>query len=660
MSKKPLLVIVGLVCILAIGLASALVWYFNSDDRDGDEHPFVALLTPRKAAKDDWVRLKAYQGTVFSGSVAGTYTYFTGLHPLLEADTNSNAFHMRFLLSRCGDTATVSVGSAKAPYVLDLDCAKHAVSRRKSPWVGKHAPPWAEVVSETYLLPNRTVVTISLGRNPKNREERTIGFNYPSQDKKDVFGKWTFIPYQLGADYGGAFLAFVDYPIGVIERRRDEQTVSLMLCDVSTPAVLAEIPVPTEAAGRPYFILDKKQDLLLACDIDYNSIVLVDLRSLVRHERNQTAEVEQARLPATAAPKEPEGDGETETVVVPLVPPVTSRSTSGGPENSTDLDEKSTSSVPYKPSLIIHCRMDAEPSIYHLAGCVEIRPDYVALPIACLSAHRTPCPLCRPPSRPRSELAGWTESDRRAVFLEDPSRFEEVLARKDARSTGWSSSQWAAWLELNRDVAFRRVKLSLERLVDMVDRFLPAEKALAKLAEAGIPEKEGQEHWQSAVVGLAERLAESGCPPASVVSVEVEVLAWRRAWAAQLSRERHREQQAQAFLTVHFVKILDVTTLLVKADAGEAKVRLLGIVPPTGGDLAQKAGMQCLAKLLATPVVELEFDEKLGREAPDGIRQAWVWVDGRLVNQELVRLGHVERAPETKTGMYWAAFYGDP
>lgn len=111
---------------------------------------------------------------------------------------------------------------------------------------------------------------------------------------------------------------------------------------------------------------------------------------------------------------------------------------------------------------------------------------------------------------------------------------------------------------------------------------------------------------------------------------------------------------------VRVARVVSGQTLEVLALNGQTtlteKVRLLGIQAPnwdTQEDWSRKATEQLTALLGEERMIRLEFDVEPYREQADGtrLRQAYVWQDDRLLNEQLVEGGFVlaqSRSPNTK------------
>lgn len=120
--------------------------------------------------------------------------------------------------------------------------------------------------------------------------------------------------------------------------------------------------------------------------------------------------------------------------------------------------------------------------------------------------------------------------------------------------------------------------------------------------------------------------------------------------------------QAADRVTVHVERVVDGDTVIVNhTDGRRERIRLTGIDTPESvhQDVARNSEYGAVASdytkaRLADRDVQLEFDVEPSDRYGRGL--AYVWVDGILFNEELIRLGYAKALPRQANQKYMADF----
>ncbi len=105
------------------------------------------------------------------------------------------------------------------------------------------------------------------------------------------------------------------------------------------------------------------------------------------------------------------------------------------------------------------------------------------------------------------------------------------------------------------------------------------------------------------------------------------------------------------------IRVIDGDTIVVFHDGREESVRLLRIDTPERGQKGYRESKDALRQMVEGRVVKLEFEHP-GREERDkyGRLLAYVYIDGRNVNVEMVRQGRSPFWTKFGRGRYAAEF----
>ena len=86
-------------------------------------------------------------------------------------------------------------------------------------------------------------------------------------------------------------------------------------------------------------------------------------------------------------------------------------------------------------------------------------------------------------------------------------------------------------------------------------------------------------------------------------------------------------------------RVFDGDTLLLERDGSEEKLRLIGVDTPEIGECYYEESSNYLEDLVQDLAVEVELDDSQGERDRFDRLLGYLWVDGKLVNNEMVRLG---------------------
>lgn len=91
----------------------------------------------------------------------------------------------------------------------------------------------------------------------------------------------------------------------------------------------------------------------------------------------------------------------------------------------------------------------------------------------------------------------------------------------------------------------------------------------------------------------------------------------------------------------HVIKVIDGDSLRIELRGIQVDLRLLGIDAPEYNQPGGEAASEFVKAWLAQGgTIDLEFDKK--RYGKYGRLLAWVWRDGHLLQEDLVRAGHAQ------------------
>ncbi|MFH0938544.1 MAG: hypothetical protein V1899_04580 [Planctomycetota bacterium] len=231
----------------------------------------VQILTPSSATASDWKNAKVSQNTL--GDTNISYWVLTNMRPTMEADTNTTAFHVRAINRRDTEGKIVTtVWSNKNANTLEIDWASGAVNRKDRNM--NKGTSFDEMHTD-----QRGAHNSNMGYTG-TREPKIVMHYYT--DEKQFAKVVTF-------DHNGYFTVngFISnqYPVAAMPLipKDGRSPPSILLLDVPHGQLIGEIKLPAEAkTGRPNFILDKDNDVLLAAQFGLDWLVAIDLRPYVR------------------------------------------------------------------------------------------------------------------------------------------------------------------------------------------------------------------------------------------------------------------------------------------------------------------------------------------------------------------------------------------
>ena len=229
------------------------------------------ILSPPPATNLNWREAKVIQGILTDPGVP--FWTLVKMRPILEADTNTTSYHMRASNQRGqnGDLVT-TIWSNKILNTLEIHWGsgvveKHPQNRSDGTMFDqRHPEQLAKVrrdISFTHLPPEWTSPAIAISFH--GQDGKITGSTIP----------FDHTPYIT-------FSAFVPstYPIGAmpaLAKERGSQSC-IILIDTDKKMILGKIPLPNDLSGRPTFMLDKENDMLLVTQFELNWLIAIDLR----------------------------------------------------------------------------------------------------------------------------------------------------------------------------------------------------------------------------------------------------------------------------------------------------------------------------------------------------------------------------------------------
>jgi hypothetical protein len=237
----------------------------------------LELLTPPAATKEDWKRLKITAENLEEGEVP--YWVLTNLKPVLEADTNTTAFHTFAANKRLENGNIVTtVWGHKIGNTLEIGWQQGKVKKQKRRT--DNGVEFAEMHDDQRSGNN---LDIGYGFQPPKYEKPGIAIT--ALRKEDKQKKSCLIPYDHTPYMPVIGFITKNYPIGVMPliSEKAKKLESILVLDVEEGKILGKIKLPVEAkSGRPNFILDKENDVLLAVQFGLDWLVAIDLRPYVK------------------------------------------------------------------------------------------------------------------------------------------------------------------------------------------------------------------------------------------------------------------------------------------------------------------------------------------------------------------------------------------
>jgi hypothetical protein len=268
------------VCAAVVALALVLWLAFG---RSGDEPTprtprptpkdplaakLVEILTPPAPRASDWKNAKVSKHTL--GDTGITYWVLTNMRPIMDADTNTTAFHVRATNRRADDGQIVTtVWSNKNGNTLEIVWASGAVNRKDRRTDA--GPMFDETHSDQH---DARSPGLGFTGSPK------LVWRVWEDDKEvDAAVRFDHLPYL-------AVVGFIsnNYPVAAMPLIPNDgrSAPSLLLLDVPHGKLLGKVELAAEAkSGRPNFILDVQNDVLLSAQFGLDWLVAIDLRAYV-------------------------------------------------------------------------------------------------------------------------------------------------------------------------------------------------------------------------------------------------------------------------------------------------------------------------------------------------------------------------------------------
>lgn len=235
----------------------------------------VKMLTPSAATASDWSHATVTNNSVDGGKIP--YWTLIKMRPILEADTNTTSFHTQASNKRGSVGGIVTtIWSDKIRNTLEVKWANGSVAKaRSNPTSGinfseNHGEQNEIVqrnVSFTTLRPDwvRPAISISVRGNDYKWTGAVIPFDHT--------------PYNR-------LVAFVptSYPIAAMPEwaKVIGHPSYILLVDTDNIKIVGEIPLPADLSGRPTFVLDKENDVLLVTQFDLSWLIAIDLRPYMK------------------------------------------------------------------------------------------------------------------------------------------------------------------------------------------------------------------------------------------------------------------------------------------------------------------------------------------------------------------------------------------
>ncbi len=204
--------------------------------------------------------------------------FLSGFLPLMEAEKNLHADHLRVKIDRSkDDDVKLSISSKKALKDALFDFKHQTFERTIRGEVEGRVP------SEDPPGEKNNGVVIGFGRAYRDREEQCISINLPQQGSRNKLH--SEIPYKYGTSENSHTFYSPKFPVCAMAKIDGEPSklTSILLLDVMRPAILAEIAVPEFArTSSPIYALDVEQQLLVGIGSDLKWLIVIDLKTLIR------------------------------------------------------------------------------------------------------------------------------------------------------------------------------------------------------------------------------------------------------------------------------------------------------------------------------------------------------------------------------------------
>ena len=259
-----------------------MVWFFFL--RDGGYgksiNPLAArlvqLLTPASATASDWKRAKVLKSTL--GDTAISYWSLTNMRPIMEADTNTTAFHVRATNRRDADGKIVTtVWSNKNANTLEVDWSSGTVNRQDRRT--DNGPKFNEMHRDQHGAQNS-----GLGFSGRPLEPIIVANFW--KDGKEICEA---LPFDYTKYFPVNGFISNNYPIAAMPLIPNDGlgAPAILLLDAHGKRLLGEVKLPAEAkGGRPNFILDQENDVLLAAQFGLDWLVAIDLRLYIGQKKD--------------------------------------------------------------------------------------------------------------------------------------------------------------------------------------------------------------------------------------------------------------------------------------------------------------------------------------------------------------------------------------
>lgn len=233
----------------------------------------IEMLTPPSATSADWKNAKVVKSCLDNAPIP--FWVLTNMRPILDADTNTTAFHVRATNRRDSQgKIQTTVWSNKNGNTLEIDWSSGIVNRRDRRT--DEGPKFDETNPEQN---GRETSNLGFTASPKLvisfwNEGREICYSIPFEH----------FPYHPVGGYISN-----SYPMAAMPLIPKAMTSpSILVIDIFQKKILGKIELPKEAkGGRPNFILDMENDVLLSSQFGLDWLMAIDFRPYKTREKTE-------------------------------------------------------------------------------------------------------------------------------------------------------------------------------------------------------------------------------------------------------------------------------------------------------------------------------------------------------------------------------------
>lgn len=249
-------VVLSLCCLLALFITYfAIVRKSNASAREAAR---LAAKITSNVSKTDGIEIK--------------YWIFTGMRPLLEAETNTNAYMVRLSCERNYKGELESqLWTNKAKHSLQVKWNRGLFSV-EAPFASEDGAEPRDLTEVQKTTGGR--LSLGLGSSPKTKIK---SITHSIRTQKGWYSQFA-IPYDHTGYMGyAAYIEEDEYPIGIIPKMhvKSPTLASLLLVDLVDEKLVAETEI--ELGGRPYFYIDRERNIVIAIDFFLEWMVAIDL-----------------------------------------------------------------------------------------------------------------------------------------------------------------------------------------------------------------------------------------------------------------------------------------------------------------------------------------------------------------------------------------------